>query len=58
MPFEVALLEAEKQSVYQKIGEEAAKLARLGMRNAAIARRLGVDAKTIKKALDQAMRPG
>jgi len=58
MPFEVALLEAEERPVYQRIGVEVAKLARLGMRKAAIARRLGVDAKTVKKALDQAMRPG
>ena len=58
MPFEVALLEAEERPVYQKIGVEVANLARLVMRNAAIARKLGVDAKTVKKAMDQVVRPG
>ncbi|MHB8834943.1 MAG: hypothetical protein ACYC9Y_04465 [Candidatus Methylomirabilia bacterium] len=58
MLFEVALLEAEERPVYQKIAGEVVKLMRLGMRNAAIARKLGVDAKTVKKSIDQARQPG
>jgi hypothetical protein len=42
IPFEVALLEAVERPVYQRIAEEIVKLARLGMRKAAIARKLGV----------------
>jgi hypothetical protein len=50
----VALLEAEERPVYQMIAGEVVKLARLGMRKAAIARSLGVDSKTVKKAIDLA----
>lgn len=58
IPFEVALLETGERPVYQRIAVEVVQLARLGMRKAAIARSLGVDAKTVKKAIDQAGRPG
>jgi len=40
------------------LAEEVVKLARLGIRKAAIARSLGVDAKTVKKAIDLESRPG
>jgi len=43
--------------VYQRIAEEVAKLRRLGMRKAAIARKFGVDAKTVKKAILRAVTP-
>ena len=52
IPFEVALLEAEEQPVYQRIAGDVAKLAKLGMRNAAVARRLGVDPKTVSKSME------
>ena len=51
MPFEVALLEAEERPVYQRIAGEATRMQRLGMRKAAIARKFGVDAKTVGKAI-------
>jgi len=51
MPFEVALLEDEVRPVYQRIAGEAAQLRRLGMNDAVIARQLGVDAKTVEKAI-------
>ena len=51
IPFEVALLETEERPVYQRIAEEALQLRRLGINNAAIARKLGVDAKTVEKAI-------
>lgn len=51
MPFEVALLEVGERPVYQRIAGEVAKLCRLGMRKSVIARRLGVDAKTVARAV-------
>jgi hypothetical protein len=51
IPFEVALLEAAERPVYQRIAGEALQLRRLGMNNAVIARKLGVDAKTVEKAI-------
>ena len=51
VPFEVALLEVEKPSVYQRIAEEAKKLHRLGLSNSKIARHLRVDDKTVAKAI-------
>jgi hypothetical protein len=51
IPFEVALLDAAEQPVYQRIAGEAAKLMRMRIRKSPIARRMGVDAKTVKKAL-------
>lgn len=51
IPFEVALLEAEERPVYQRIAGEVKKLVRLGMGPSVIARRLGVDAKTVAKAI-------
>jgi hypothetical protein len=49
--FEVALLEVEEQPLYQRIAEEALHLHRLGLNYARIARLLGVDAKTVAKAI-------
>jgi hypothetical protein len=51
VPFEVALLEAEERPAYQRIADEAKKLHRLGLSNSKIARHLGVDDKTVAKAI-------
>lgn len=51
MPFEVTLLEVGERPVYQRIAGEAAHLRRLGMNNARIALRLGVDPKSVEKAI-------
>ncbi len=51
MPFEVALIEAEELPVYRRIAEKAKHLCRLGLSNTKIARRLGVDDKTVAKAI-------
>ena len=51
MPFEVALLEAEERPVYQRIAEQAENFYLLGLSNCKIARHLGVDDKTVAKAI-------
>jgi DNA-binding NarL/FixJ family response regulator len=51
MAFEVALLEAEQSPRYQQIADKAIHLNQLGLSNEAIARHLGVDGKTVAKAL-------
>ncbi len=51
IPFEAALLETKEPPLYRQIAPEAARLSRLGMSHSAIARALGVDHKTVKKAL-------
>jgi len=51
VPFEVVLLEAEEQPMYQRIAEEAAHLHRLVLNKTKIARHLGVDSKTVAKAI-------
>jgi DNA-binding NarL/FixJ family response regulator len=55
MAFEVALLEAEQPPRYQQIAEKAIHLNQLGLSNEAIARHLGVDGKTVAKALRWSM---
>jgi len=52
MIFEAALLEAEDSSRYQQIAEKVLHLNRLGLSNEAIARHIGVDGKTVAKALN------
>ena len=49
--FEVALLEAVVAPIYQQIAEKVLHLNQLGLSNEAIARRIGVDGKTVAKAL-------
>jgi hypothetical protein len=49
--FEVDLLEVEAPPLYQQIAEKALQLNELGLGNEAIARHLGVDGKTVAKAL-------
>lgn len=50
-PFSVALLEAEKPPIYQLIAEKALHLNQLGLSMEGISRHLGVDGKTVAKAL-------
>jgi DNA-binding CsgD family transcriptional regulator len=47
----VALLEIVEPPKYQQIAEKALHLNQLGLGNEAIARHLGVDGKTVAKAL-------
>ena len=51
MPFEAALTELSKVPVYQEIAEKAAHLHLLGMNPNRIAAHLGVDRKTVTRAL-------
>jgi len=51
MVFEVVLLGTEEPPKYQQIAEKALHLNQLGLSNEAIARHLGVDGKTVAKAL-------
>jgi len=48
---EVALLETEKQPVYQQVARKALHLRELGLSLAGIAKKLGVDDKTVAKAI-------
>ena len=50
--FEFLCLDTRPQFKYQELSAKVRKLARLGMSDADIARRLHVDAKTVKKAKD------
>jgi hypothetical protein len=49
--FQTILLETEEPPKYQKIAERALQLNKLGLCNEAIARHIGVDGKTVAKAL-------
>jgi len=51
IPFDVALLEAAEAPRYQQIAEKALHLKRLALSNEAIARHLGINGKTVAKAL-------
>jgi hypothetical protein len=51
IPFEVALLKVEERPEYQRIAEHAENLRLLGLSDSKIARHLGVDAKTVAKAI-------
>jgi hypothetical protein len=51
VPFEVALLDTEERPVFQRIAEEAENLRALGLGISKIARHLGVDDKTVEKAI-------
>lgn len=44
-------MESEEQPVYQRIAEEAEHLRRLGFSGSKIARHIGVDDKTVAKAI-------
>ena len=49
--FEVDLLETEEPPLYQQVAAKALHLTQLGLSKEAIARSLGVDGKTVAKAL-------
>ena len=51
IPFEVALLVTAEPPKYQQIAEKVLHLNQLGLTTEAIARQLGVDGKTVAKAL-------
>ena len=51
MPIEVPILEIKQPPVYQRIAAKAKHLNELGMTQAEIGRRLGVDRWTVGKAL-------
>jgi hypothetical protein len=51
IPFSVALLQLEEPLLYQVISDTAKHLQQLGVNNHNISKRLGVDLKTVKKAL-------
>jgi hypothetical protein len=51
IPFLVDLLEIEEPPVYQQISEKSLHLHKLGLSNEAIGKHLGVDGKTVAKAL-------
>jgi hypothetical protein len=51
MPFEAELLEAETAPRYQQIAKKVLHLNQLGLTNEAIVRHIGVDGKTVAKAL-------
>ena len=52
LAFEVALLETMGPPRYQQIAEKALHLNQFGLSNEAIARQIGVDGKTVAKALN------
>ncbi|HSE15113.1 MAG TPA: hypothetical protein VLB08_05935 [Candidatus Deferrimicrobium sp.] len=47
----MALLEAEERPIFQRIAEQAENLKQLGLSNSKIAQLLGVDDKTVVKAI-------
>jgi hypothetical protein len=51
MAFQVAFLETVEPPRYRQIAEKALHLNQLGLSNEAIARRIGVDGKTVAKVL-------
>jgi hypothetical protein len=51
IPIETAILDTAPAPVYQQIAEKALHLNQLGLSNQAIAGHLGVDGKTVAKAL-------
>jgi transposase-like protein len=51
MPFEAAILETEAAPIFQRIAPEVNHLRQLGLSCAAIARHLGVNDKTVAKAV-------
>jgi hypothetical protein len=52
MALEVALLQTETPPKYQQIAKKALHLNHLGLSNEAIVRHVGVDGKTVAKALN------
>jgi hypothetical protein len=57
LPFEAILAEAAAAPIYQRIAAKALHLRQLGLGPAAIARQLGMDRKTVAKALTWLARP-
>jgi hypothetical protein len=51
IPFSTALLDIKERPVYQVIAEKALHLQQLGMNDLTISKHLGVDNKTVTKAL-------
>ncbi len=48
----MALLEAETRPLYQRVAQKARHLQELGLSASAVARRLGVNDKTVTKAIE------
>ena len=57
LPFQAVLVDAAAAPVYQRIASKALHLQQLGLGPAVIARRLGMDRKTVAKALAWLARP-
>jgi len=55
IPIEAAILDANATPVYQQIAEKALHFNQWGLSNEAIARHMGVDGKTVAKALNWAL---
>ena len=51
IPIEAAILDTDAPPIYQQIAPKAVQLQQLGMNNSAIARRLGVNDKTVARAM-------
>ena len=51
VPFEAALMVTEELPMYQRIAEEAEHLRLLGLNDSQVAQHLGVDSKTVAKAI-------
>ena len=51
VPFQVAIQDYTEAPIYQRIAPKALQLRELGLRDKAIARRLGVTDKTVTKAV-------
>jgi hypothetical protein len=56
MVLEAVLLETDEPPKYQQIAEKASHLNQLGLSNETIARHIGVDGKTVAKALSWILR--
>jgi len=56
-PFELALLETSPPPLYQQVAPRAAVLKSLGIRTSRIASELGVDEKTVRRALGWVCHP-
>jgi len=57
LPFKALLTDAAAAPVYQRIASKALHLQQLGLGPSAIARRIGIDRKTVTKSLAWLARP-
>ena len=58
IPIEAAILDTDAPPIYQQIAPKAVQLQQLGMSNLAIAKRLGVNDKTVAEAIGWLRRVG